>query len=77
MTDGEIHYIIQNGVQLTGMPAMLGTTFSNRSRELEARLLHSKLFDHRRGRRQGFKGQSKFRSLCRLCIMSEVPRRDL
>jgi predicted CXXCH cytochrome family protein len=24
MTDGEIHYIIQNGVQLTGMPAMSG-----------------------------------------------------
>ncbi len=24
MTDGEIHYIIQNGVQLTGMPAMPG-----------------------------------------------------
>jgi predicted CXXCH cytochrome family protein len=25
MSDGEIHYIIQNGVQLTGMPAMQGT----------------------------------------------------
>ncbi|HUZ96432.1 MAG TPA: c-type cytochrome, partial [Edaphobacter sp.] len=24
MSDGEIHYIIQNGVQLTGMPAMQG-----------------------------------------------------
>ena len=25
MTDGEIHYIIQNGVELTGMPALPGT----------------------------------------------------
>src|SRR5215472_19370819 len=25
MSDGEIHYIIQNGVQLTGMPALQGT----------------------------------------------------
>ena len=24
MSDGEIHYIIQNGVQLPGMPAMQG-----------------------------------------------------
>ena len=43
LTDGEIHYIIQNGVRLTGMPAWSTTHARTGRRQLEAGAVHPQI----------------------------------
>ena len=93
LTDGEIHYIIENGVELTGMPAWgnphqaqnddsgdarLGqSTSSAKRRQLEARHFHPKPSPAHQPRAGSAIAGRHVRALRRLAGMSEVSRANL
>jgi hypothetical protein len=63
LTDGEIHYIIENGVELTGMPAMHSASSSD----------SWNLVSYIRSLRSATPEEAAFR----VGVLSEMPRRYL
>jgi hypothetical protein len=77
LTDGEIHYIIENGIQLTGMPAMGQCASRIRCGKLEARCLHPNLrLSHPRRNSSGNQ-RVGISALYRLARLPEMPCGDL
>jgi mono/diheme cytochrome c family protein len=74
LTDGELHYIIENGVQLTGMPAF---TDPHEDSRRGAWLLVSYVRSLASSDRVQEEQHEQFRPLHRVTGLREMPRRDL
>ena len=76
LTDGELHYIIANGVRLTGMPAW-GSPHQETEDDSWGLVLFIRSYDRHRRREIG--GIQVFRivALCWLPVLSKMPRRNL
>jgi hypothetical protein len=74
LSDGELHYIIENGVQLTGMPAFTDPHEDSRRVATGFVCAQSRFGGSCTGR--ATRGE-RFRSLHRIAGLREMPRRDL
>ena len=77
LTDGELHYIIENGVQLTGMPGLGEPTHRVGRRELEACSFSPELPASQPRRAVATSDNGRFGTLHRIAGLREVPRGDL
>ena len=77
LTDGEIHYIIENGVQLTGMPAWSSPHQETEDDSWELVLFIRDLRPLNGDEKSQEIKTSEFGTLCRLAVLPKVPRGNL